>query len=162
MALRPPSCSALQRNAFYSQHYTVFTEATLAEVMADLFWVHVHKQLRANDVITAIADGSYDVDFRITSIVPTTPNNPPKFSFRLIREAPGSSAETKAFIASLTQAVIPATPRGNNDRYEVKRGWASKWRLIDQMTGNVVCDGVSKDVAEAEKIKLETPQAQAA
>ena len=155
MALRPPSCSALQRNAFHSQHYTVFTEATLAEVMSDTFWIHVHKQLRANDVITAVAtDGSYDVDFRITSIVPTGQNSAPEIKFRLIREAPQTgSAETPA---------IPATPRGSSDRYEVKKGWAGKWRLIDQMTGDVVCDGVSKDVAEAKKIELETPISQAA
>lgn len=150
MALRPPSCPTLQRNAFHSQHYTVFTEASLSEVMSDTFWMHVHKQLRANDVITAVAtDGSYDVDFRITSILPTGPNTSPKFTFRLIREAP----------ASAVAQVIPATPRGSNDRYEVKKGWAGKWRLIDQMTGNVVCDGVAKDVAEAEKVKLELPVA---
>ena len=154
MALRPPSCSALQRNAFHSQQYTVFTEATLAEVMSDTFWIHVHKQLRANDVITAVAtDGSYDVDFRITSIVPTGQNSAPEIKFRLIREAPKSSAPAQA---------IPATPRGSSDRYEVKKGWAGKWRLIDQMTGDVVCDGVSKDVAEAKKIELETPISQAA
>ena len=153
MALRPPSCTALQRNAFHSQHYTVFTEATLVQVMSDEFWIHVHKSLRANDMITAVAtDGSYDVDFRITSIIPTGPNTAPKFTFRLLREAP----------ASALAQVIPATPRGSSDRYEVKKGWAGKWRLIDQMTGNVVCDGVSKDVAEAKKIELETPQAQAA
>ena len=156
MALRPPSCPQLQRNAFYSQHYTVFTEAPLADVMSDTFWIHVHKQLRANDVITAVAtDGSYDVDLRITSIVPTGANTSPNLFFRLIRAAP-------AVAASVTDIAIPATPRGSNDRYEVKKGWAGKWRLIDQTTGLTVCDGVAKAVAEAKKIELETPQAQAA
>lgn len=156
MALRPPAVTQLMRAAFYSNHYQVHVDCPLEKVMCDEYWVHEWKKIKANDVITAIAnDGSYDVDFRVTSIIPNG-NNTPRFAFKLIREAPAArQAET-------VLPVIPSTPRGSNDRYEVKKGWAGKWRVIDQMTGNVMCDGVAKDVAEAEKLKLETPQAQAA
>ena len=149
MALRPPSCTQLMRAAFYSNHYQVHADCSLKQVMCDDYWMHEWKKIKANDVITAIAnDGSYDVDFRVTSIIPNG-NNTPRFTFKLIREAP----------ASAVAQVTPAPPRGSSDRYEVKKGWAGKWRVIDQMTGTVMCDGVAKDVAEAEKLKLDTPVA---
>lgn len=155
MALRPPSCTQLMRAAFYSNHYQVHADCPLEKVMCDGYWVHEWKKLKANDVVTAIAnDGSYDVDFRITSIIPNGNNNTPRFTFKLIREAPASrQAEAAA------HPVTPPTPGGSNGRYEVKRAFAGKWRVIDQMTGTVICDGVAKDVAEAEKLKLETPAA---
>lgn len=112
----------------------------MSAVLSREYWVHVENYLRPFDLISCVAeDGSFDIDIRLIRKTPT------EMVFRLVREAQidGSAIGARD---------IP------NARYIVQppvRGKPGMWAVRERSTGNVVADGLDKDTAEAERMKLE-------
>lgn len=119
----------------------------LEHVMTSDYWVHVKNYLALNDVIEVIAaDGTYDADIRVISLNKVTGI----IKFRLIRNVVlDANAEALPKPGTLEAGNLPS------GRYQVKRGFASQFKIIERATGNIVADGLDKQSADAECARLE-------
>ena len=125
-------------------YFEVIPEGVSLEqaLMAD-YWQHVRRFLRLYDIFELVAaDGSFDAKARLTYINNVTG----EMRFRLL-----SNVQAEAGAAQF----VPA----KSDRFEVKHRGHGTWGVFEKQTGNMVADGLSKEVAVETALKAESGRA---
>jgi hypothetical protein len=112
----------------------------LSAILSREYWIHVQNQIRPFDTISCVAeDGSFDVDIRLIRKTPT------EMVFRVIRDAGIASADAITRDEATARYVVQPPVRGK----------PGMWQVRERSSGIVVADGLDKDTAERERVKLE-------